>query len=442
MVMRILDTEVTMGVLNRVLIATLLGLLLFAMPCWGGETKEGKRHLKRGQKFEKRGRFKEALEQYSRAIQLDGELKRAWFRRGVLYFRSSHFEEARSDLTRAIELKPDHGLALYVRGVANRYLMELEQAKSDLTEAIELYPNNLLIFVERAHVHTLRNEFLKAISDLDRAEEMLWNTASRIQAARTMVREVEQIDRTSGRSIGAISRPQYGFPLSSPESLFLESTIRDQVESWVNVFGHDLREHFFVVYFSRGMTRWVVSDHEGAFEDFGKLLLADHSALGRGVLHYLKGDFALAQESLLASLSGSNWYMRNYAEIWIWLSSVNLGQFEEANARIRSHFFRKSSKGEFRYTQRIAQFLLGEIELSELVDFADADDPVTKRGRLCEAAFYSAQIALLMKGKDGWAKLLIDRCLETGAWNFYEYKAAAIQKVVLSERLGKKVEAD
>ena len=121
---------------------------------------------------------------------------------------------------------------------------------------------------------------------------------------------------------------------------------------------------------------------------------------------------------------------------------MRLGQLEEANARIHNHFFGQSGKGKFRYTQRIAQFLLGEIEFSELVDFADADDPLTKRGQLCEAFFYSAQIALLMEGKEEWAKLLLDRCLETGVWNFYEYRAAAIQKIVLSERLRKKVKMD
>ena len=439
MVIGKLDTWVTMGVLNRALIATLLGLLLFAVPSLGGETKDSKRHLKRGLKFEKQGRFEEALEQYSKAIELDRELAKAWFQRGVLYFRSDHFEEARSDLTRTIELKPDHGLALYARGVSNRYLMELEQAKSDLTEAIEFYPDSLLIYVERAHVHTLRNEFQKAISDFDRAEEMLWNTASRIRAARREVREeVEQTDRTFGRSIGAISRPQSGFPLSSPESLFLKRTIRDQVESWVKGFSHD----FFVVYFGRGMTRWVVSDKRGAFEDFETFLGADHTAFGKGILYYLMGDFALAQEGLLATLPGSNNERRDYVEIWLWFASVRLGQLEEANARIRNHFFGQSGKGKFRYTQRIAQFLLGEIEFSELVDFADADDPLTKRGQLCEAFFYSAQIALLMEGKEEWAKLLLDRCLETGVWNFYEYRAAAIQKIVLSERLRKKVKMD
>ena len=96
MVIGKLDTWVTMGVLNRALIATLLGLLLFAVPSLGGETKDSKRHLKRGLKFEKQGRFEEALEQYSKAIELDRELAKAWFQRGVLYFRSDHFEEARS----------------------------------------------------------------------------------------------------------------------------------------------------------------------------------------------------------------------------------------------------------------------------------------------------------------------------------------------------------
>ena len=440
MVMRILDTEVTMGVLNRVLIATLLGLLLFAMPCWGGETKEGKRHLKRGQKFEKRGRFKEALEQYSRAIQLDGELKRAWFRRGVLYFRSSHFEEARSDLTRAIELKPDHGLALYVRGVANRYLMELEQAKSDLTEAIEFYRDSPMIYIERAHIYTLQEEYAEAITDLDRAEEILTNAAFAIGVVSESVKEEERKVLSLWPPRREVRYIEHGIQYSPPEPLSRD-VIRDDVRSWINWAGRGLRENLLDVYFGRGMAKWFMNDPEEAYADFGRSLGADRTAFGKGILHYLKGEFAMARESLAGMLPRSNREVHDYAEIWIWFASVNLGQFEEANARLRDHFFGERSQRDPDYAHQIVRFLLQEIEFSELVDSARAGEPSTERGRLCEATFYSAQLAILAKDMEESAALLLDRCLATGAWGFYEYRAAAIQKVLLSGRLATTVEA-
>ena len=416
-----------MGVLKRTFIATLLGLLLFALPSLGGDTKEAKRHLKRGLRFENKGEFEKAIE-------LDRELERAWFWRGVLNFRSDRFGEARSDQTRAIELKQDYGLALYARGVANRHLMDLEQAESDLTAAVEFFPDSPLVYIERAHVHTLQKEYPEAITDLNRAEEILTNAASIIGVVSESVnspwpyrREVRYIE--------------HGIQYPSPEPLS-HGVVRDDVRRWINWAGHGLRENLLDVYFGRGMTKWFMNDPEGAYADFGRLLGADRSALGKCILHYLKGEFAMARESLKGMLPRSSREARDFAEIWIWFASVNLGQFEEANARLRDHFFGERSERESDYAQRIARFLLQEIEFSELVDSARAGEPSTERGLLCEATFYSAQIALLSAGMEEEARVLLDKCLATGVWYFYEYQAAAIQKVVLSERLGTKVEVD
>ena len=281
-----------------------------------------------------------------------------------------------------------------------------------------------------------------AISDLDRAEEMLWVSASRIRDTNSTIREVEQIDGKFGLNRGAISRSQFGFPYASPELLYLDRSFRAGVRSRVFGIGRNLHGHFVEVYFALGMTKWVISDGKGAIEAFGRLLEVDRSDFGLGILYYLIEDIALARESLLASLRGSKREQRDYVEIWLWFTSVHLGHLDEANARIREHFFGKSRKGKPTYAHQITRFLLQEIEFSQLVDSADADDPVIERGQLCEAAFYSAQIALLMKDMEESVKLLLDKCLATGVWYSYEYKAAAIQKVVLSERLGKKVEAD
>ena len=115
----------------------------------------------------------------------------------------------------------------------------------------------------------------------------------------------------------------------------------------------------------------------------------------------------MARESFLNALPGSKQETRDYTEIWLWYTGVNLGQFEEANARIRQHFFEESSKRKPSYARRIARFLLQEITLAELVELGSADDPITRRGQNCEASFYGAQVALFMKDMDESAKLLL-----------------------------------
>ena len=158
--------------------------------------------------------------------------------------------------------------------------------------------------------------------------------------------------------------------------------------------------------------------------------------MGRGILHYLKGNFADGRESFVDSLKNRSREQKDYSEIWLWLSLVNLGRLDEANARLRSHFFGKSRKREPSFVGRIAQLLLFEINFIELNGYAKSGDPITTKGQLCEAAFYAAQLLLLAEGKEDKVVHLRDTCLTTAIRNSYEYKAAAIQKVILAERLG------
>ena len=83
--MRILHRCLAMGGLNKAVLASSLVVLLFATPCWGGGSREGRQHLKRGTKLEKKGQFEKAIEEYGKSIQLDPELEKAWFQRGVLF---------------------------------------------------------------------------------------------------------------------------------------------------------------------------------------------------------------------------------------------------------------------------------------------------------------------------------------------------------------------
>ena len=127
--------------------------------------------------------------------------------------------------------------------------------------------------------------------------------------------------------------------------------------------------------------------------------------------------------------------MRDYEEIWVWLASVNLGLNDEADCRLRRHFFEKPIIRRDGFPKKIARFLLGEIELEELLESAKSDDPVKTKDRVSVAAFYSAQVCLMAEGREAIANQLLDLCLKMGLRSSYEYHAAAIQKIVLAERL-------
>ena len=436
---------------NRLFLTSSL-VLLFAIRCWAGESDEGARHLKKGLKFHNKGLLVEAIEEYSRAIQFNPKLEKAWLMRGDIFFRADDFERARSDLTRAIDLRPDNGKALYLRGIANRNLREFEQAESDLTQAVGFHRDSPQVYIERGQVRILRNELAEAVSDYDRAERILTDVNSAMEVVGREIDEFQRYEAIYGSV--EIRRDLFDPHLSraanhyffrsdfdSPESLY-SVPFQDNLRSWANRVGSTLQKPLADVYIGRGAAKWFMNDQEGGFEDFRRLLRADRTAIGKGIFHYLKGDFESARKSLMDSLRGSPRQLRDYAEIWLWLTSVHLGELKEANARLRDHFLGKRSKGRADFGHRIAQFLLQEITLPELFEFATVDDPSTTRGWHCEAAFYSAQVALLLKEREESAKVLLNKCLATGVWNFVEYQAATIQKIILSERLSKTIGVD
>ena len=259
----------------------------------------------------------------------------------------------------------------------------------------------------------------------------MWNTESRIREARSRLLAIEWMDDYLRiRDHNYVPGDPFGRsgPLGFGE--------RTDAQSSINDLSRMLGKPFDDVYLGRGTAKWLMNDQEGAYEDFAVLLGADHTTIAKGILHYLKSDYQMARDSFLDAVPGSKQETRGYTEIWLWYTTVNLGQFEEANARIRQRFFGESSKRKPSYLRHIARFLLQEITLVELVELASANDPITRGGQLCQASFFAAQVALLMEDMDESAKLLISKCLGTGAWNFYEYRAAAIQRVILSERLG------
>lgn len=188
------------------LVAVIFALLVGSLGC-GSEAEQ---HYKKGISYGNRGQMEKAIEEYTKAIELNPEYAEAYYHRGQAYQENP--DQAISDLSRAIELKPDYWEAYYRRGAAYLHrdeydaaiadfskVMELEykglpplyvygvydtrgfaylrkgeynSAISDFSKVIELAPKDSRAYLRRGIAYMRKGEYNSAISDLDKAVEL------------------------------------------------------------------------------------------------------------------------------------------------------------------------------------------------------------------------------------------------------------------------------
>ena len=101
----------------------------------------------RGVVLAQQGRREEALQDFSRAVDLNPNDPQAFFNRGQTLAKEEKLHEAVNDLSRAIVLKPEYGKAYNLRAVAYYHLKEYDKAWADVRKAEELGVNVNLDFI-------------------------------------------------------------------------------------------------------------------------------------------------------------------------------------------------------------------------------------------------------------------------------------------------------
>ena len=79
--------------------------------------------------------MKRAIEDYTKAIQLNPDHADAYYNRGTAYFSKDEVKRAIEDYTKAIQLNPDHANSYYNRAEALLHLQKWNEAKTDLITA-------------------------------------------------------------------------------------------------------------------------------------------------------------------------------------------------------------------------------------------------------------------------------------------------------------------
>jgi tetratricopeptide (TPR) repeat protein len=92
-------------------------------------------YFSRGIDFRKIGMLKEAIAEFTKAIEINPKYAEAYYNRGLAYFLASQPDQAISDYTKAIEIDPKHAGAYANRGVTYYYKGEYDKAWDDVHKA-------------------------------------------------------------------------------------------------------------------------------------------------------------------------------------------------------------------------------------------------------------------------------------------------------------------
>lgn len=120
-----------------------------------------------GQIQAERGNIDQAIIDYTRAINLQGEIAEVYAYRAALYQAQNDFDNALRDFTQAIEY--DSSEAAYYVARAQIYLAveAYAAAVADYTEALLLEPNHAAYYRERGYIWLADGEIGAAISDFE-----------------------------------------------------------------------------------------------------------------------------------------------------------------------------------------------------------------------------------------------------------------------------------
>lgn len=126
----------------------------------------------RGNAYKALGQYQLALEDYSRALEIDPRYAYALNGRGNVYRSLGQEQRAIEDYDRAIELDPNYPLPFNGRGNAYHALGQEERAIRDYDRALELNPNYHYAFNGRGTAFDALGQYERAIQDYDRAIEL------------------------------------------------------------------------------------------------------------------------------------------------------------------------------------------------------------------------------------------------------------------------------
>ncbi len=115
------------------------------------------------------GNYMQAIEDYSRAIEINPEHAKSYYNRGSAYGRTGNFRQAIEDFTKTIAIDPKFSMAYFNRGAAYGMLGDLRQAIDDFSMTIEIDPDNVKAYANRGITYAMLGDAPAGCRDVQKA---------------------------------------------------------------------------------------------------------------------------------------------------------------------------------------------------------------------------------------------------------------------------------
>ena len=250
----------------------------------------------RGYAYQRKRMSKEALEDYTEAINLSPKTPKFYIGRASVKIDMDKLDDAIADLNEAIRLDPKDSEAFLVRGEAKRLKHDLGGALADCEAAIRLSPSADAAYVNRALVLRDRRDYDGMIASLNQA--IVINPKSDLAFANRG--EGERLKGDLDQSLRDLDKAVELSPRSPLPYTLRGDTLRAKGEFDRAIADYNSANHFvsdFVAAFvGRGLALQAKGDREGAKVEFEKALkLPSDFGQGRAVPAQ-----AIARETLAA----------------------------------------------------------------------------------------------------------------------------------------------
>lgn len=146
-------------------------------------------------------RYDDAIKDYDAALALKPTDAGAYLNRGAAYADKGQFDRAIKDVTKAIEINPRDARAYYNRGVSYVKTGQAERAISDFGKAIDLDPKMAVAYNNRGLVHEAAGRVKEAVADFRKAIAL----DAKLKASQDGLKRLESVAGSSQGSPAAVA---------------------------------------------------------------------------------------------------------------------------------------------------------------------------------------------------------------------------------------------
>jgi len=125
-------------------IGVILSIVLFFLFSYASaqqkqdEPKDAKFYIDRAMAYEEKGQFDQAVDDFTKALEIDPKNAGAYYYRGIGYMNQGQYRWAIDDFNKALEIDPKNAGAYYYRGSAYYSRKEYDKSWKDIKKAQDL----------------------------------------------------------------------------------------------------------------------------------------------------------------------------------------------------------------------------------------------------------------------------------------------------------------